>query len=1126
MSDIIQLDTDTDLFGQDVAAGPNIDRETLAAGLYHVLKDITLDEFCSYFVNGFDAMVSYAKLCAGEKDGQRISLLFNPHRLDTGTKRFPISLYAALKDERFVRGLARVVLLNMKKGNNKDLLYASIGMGVQGTSFVQEFPPHVARDLALEYNLTQTSKILDPCAGWGGRMLGFSAVVDSYTCCEPSTRTVAGLRQLLDFIHAFRSGFNATIFALPFEDVQLQNGAYDFAMTSPPYYDTEWYAPGELTSSGNRYPSFSAWCDGFYAPLIHRTMAALKPGAHFVLNIGSRTYPLNDKLFEIARDRYDVDKQKGRLSASNGLGKEGEGETFYEVKRRDGAVILLDEAALTQSCATCQLILESQTEPLSTDLSVKNLTPERLEASQTVEPAPQLIVSALDIALAERTPEPLAVSSETAVESAVPIAESEDKTNVPTPAEPLSPNDILTSFAMRGHVITRHGDMLRVTRSKELTEADRELLKSHKRELLDITPVYVEQVSVNATSLGQFLGNQTPFVEPNFIPDTPPSLDGINEIILNFATNGVDWDKGHRAIGVTVSTLDGQMTRFLPFAFQGRGNLDEAMVKEWARRELRGKKITNSKIRFDLHHSREWGVDLEEQGNTFSDIQHTAVLLNEHRFKFGLDALAEDYLPGNVEVPRVDEARHDSYAPCEVAAREIYTAQLVGRLRAVMYPLIDEQELRKVHDLEDAVIPCTVEMEKNGAQLDVELLEQYYHECNTTHDQLLLEISKECGFGFDHSASAWKRLFEYCKLTPSDDGYAEDIVGSVEHPLIKKGHYAAQIASLNSKTFAAYRKLINSDGVMRYDINQMLSEDGGTVNGRFSIGYVHQVPNHDNHVEVFGDLWNPRRIYIPKTGLYMDADAAQIEYRVFAHYANNPKVLKAYQGDLERLQRGEEIVSFHKMLWAIMKAFKPDMKYSYQKSFNFMKMYGGGLPKTAVMMKMITAAQAEEIRKLKTAKTDPRLTQAREIEAIYAREMPEVGPLQRRATHLAMTKCNDFCRQGDALHKQFPHRGYVKTLLGRRSRFPNDYKVYRGLNRVISGSAADINKQKLVELHKERKHTGFLLRLTVHDAVGGDAQEGDTRDKVSEILNRQSFPELKVDILWECKTGANWAACK
>jgi DNA polymerase-1 len=103
-------------------------------------------------------------------------------------------------------------------------------------------------------------------------------------------------------------------------------------------------------------------------------------------------------------------------------------------------------------------------------------------------------------------------------------------------------------------------------------------------------------------------------------------------------------------------------------------------------------------------------------------------------------------------------------------------------------------------------------------------------------------------------------------------------------------------------------------------------------------------------------------------------------------------------------------------------------------------------------------------------------------------------------------------------------RGYVKTLLGRRSRFPDRQNLHKALNSVIQGSAADLMKMKLVELYRERRALGLTLRMTVHDEVCGDVPDLEAARMVGELLNRQSIP-LRVPILWEGNTGANWKEC-
>jgi DNA polymerase I-like protein with 3'-5' exonuclease and polymerase domains len=471
-------------------------------------------------------------------------------------------------------------------------------------------------------------------------------------------------------------------------------------------------------------------------------------------------------------------------------------------------------------------------------------------------------------------------------------------------------------------------------------------------------------------------------------------------------------------------------------------------------------------------------------------------------------------LPNLSKVARVDETRHAEHHASEVAERERYTAQLVGRLRAVMYPQIDEQDLRRVQDLEDAVIPCVVEMEHNGAPIDVPLLEQYGAECSAAHDALMWEVSRECGHAFEHTPKGWARLLESLHQ-PIPDSFAEASLNEIDHPLVRKGQRAAQYASLNSKIFQAYPAHI-SDGLLRYEINQLASDEGGTVSGRFSIGLVQQAPNHTNHSLVFGENLFPRRLFIAGRGDFLEADAAQIEFRLLVHYSQNAAMLQAY--------RDNPHMSFHRQMQAKLTAYKPDMQYEHTKSYNFDSQYGARSIKLASMMGFITEREGDEIRKAKRW-DDPRLKLIKEIESAYARAHPEAGALLDKASHLMKNSCDKYCKKGDALHQRFQHRGHIKTLLGRRSRCVNNYKPYIGLNRVLQGTGASIMKQKLVELHKARHETGFIMRITNHDAVLGDATQPETRQKVSEILNRQSFP-LRVPILWECGSGQTWAECK
>jgi DNA polymerase I-like protein with 3'-5' exonuclease and polymerase domains len=158
------------------------------------------------------------------------------------------------------------------------------------------------------------------------------------------------------------------------------------------------------------------------------------------------------------------------------------------------------------------------------------------------------------------------------------------------------------------------------------------------------------------------------------------------------------------------------------------------------------------------------------------------------------------------------------------------------------------------------------------------------------------------------------------------------------------------------------------------------------------------------------------------------------------------------------------------------------------------------------MLDFITKAQYEELKAARANRYHPLLKSTLEILKIYDKEMPEVDELLRKASKLA------------------EDRGYIKTILGRRMRFPHGYRLHKALNGRIQGSEADIVKTKAVELHEARKYTGLRLQFQVHDEFDGCVPDEEAAKKVSEILNAQSF-NLTVPILWGMKTGVTWGDC-
>lgn len=351
---MVEVVEQEDLFGNVYRSGVNLDRDILAANLQAALSKMTLEEVVRIVTNEYNELIDYARLAQGKRGASRkLSLLFNPHRLDTRTQTSKMSLFQAIREHpTFHSGLARATILRVnEKIQPAELFWLTIQLGINGVDYVNEFPPHAARDICIRYGLGRESRVLDPCAGWGGRMAGCSVVVDHYTCCEPSTRTAEGLKNLALFLNGARGGeFTARVFCQPYEDSDEEPDSYDLALTSPPYYDSEIYSDEE-TNSLNRYGTFEEWCEGFYLPLIDKTLRQLKSGAPFVFNIGDRRWPLTERMKQHAEQQgYRWRLVRGDIVNSSGFGRDEKqnplsvnnkapnnaGEKFFELTKGTG----------------------------------------------------------------------------------------------------------------------------------------------------------------------------------------------------------------------------------------------------------------------------------------------------------------------------------------------------------------------------------------------------------------------------------------------------------------------------------------------------------------------------------------------------------------------------------------------------------------------------------------------------------------------------------------------------------------------------------------------------------------------------------------------------------------------
>lgn len=178
----------------------------------------------------------------------------------------------------------------------RSLISSSLAFG--GAKMPLDFPASLARELINEYG--NCGRILDPCAGWGGRLVGFLASdATEYDGTDASPYQCEGDKLIYDtFKDSTRGEKVATITCSPFEKKPLRSDYFDMAITSPPYFDTEKYIGGE--QSREQYSGYEEWRNGFYRSLIEKVFDALKADGVFCLQVGSQRYPLLDDGLEIA----------------------------------------------------------------------------------------------------------------------------------------------------------------------------------------------------------------------------------------------------------------------------------------------------------------------------------------------------------------------------------------------------------------------------------------------------------------------------------------------------------------------------------------------------------------------------------------------------------------------------------------------------------------------------------------------------------------------------------------------------------------------------------------------------------------------------------------------------------
>src|SRR6056300_210837 len=261
------------------------------------------------------------------------------------------------------------------------------------------------------------------------------------------------------------------------------------------------------------------------------------------------------------------------------------------------------------------------------------------------------------------------------------------------------------------------------------------------------------------------------------------------------------------------------------------------------------------------------------------DTMIAASLIDENRFQYSLNSLSWVYLnKGKNESLLTKAAKERGLDPkaemwklpaSEVGGYAEEDAALTLELWNTFKKIIIEEDLQDIFNLETDLFPCLVDMRHLGVRVDIEKANQLKTAMAVKEENLLQQIKIETGVDTQiWAARSIAEVFDKLKLPYSrtektdSPSFTKNFISSHTNPVVRMIAEARKINKV-STTFIDTILSHEHKGRIHADINQIRSDDGGTVTGRFSYSNpnLQQIPARDPDT---GPLI--RSLFIPEEG--------------------------------------------------------------------------------------------------------------------------------------------------------------------------------------------------------------------------------------------------------------------
>lgn len=616
---------------------------------------------------------------------------------------------------------------------------------------------------------------------------------------------------------------------------------------------------------------------------------------------------------------------------------------------------------------------------------------------------------------------------------------------------------------------------------------------------------------------------KTEWVPPAELPD----LSNAKRIAIDVETRDPDiktmgpgWATGNgEVVGYAIAT--DEWSGYIPVGHKGGGNLDKRIVGKWLKKVF---ELPCDKIMHNAQYDAGW---IKREGFTLNgriiDTMLIGSLLDENRYSYSLNALSFDLLgKTKSEKDLVEAARTFGLDPkaemwkmpaMYVGPYAEVDAQLALELWNYMSVEVGKEGLWDIVNLELDLLPCLVDMTYRGVRVDQDRVERTRDQLLKREKELQKEIKRQAGFGVEiWAAQSLAKAFDemgiqYPKTERGAPSFTKNFLNDQTHPFAKLVVEARNINKTSGTFINSIMRYCASDGRIHGHINQIRSDDGGTVSGRISMNNpnLQQIPARDPEI---GPMI--RSLFLPEEGQEWAAiDFSQQEPRILVHYAHVYGKARGIplQGAKEFVQRYNEdpATDFHTMV-----AEMAGIGRKQAKTINLGMMYGMGVNKLSDQL-------------------DIPVEEAKKLIAQYHDRVPFVKGLM----HGVMNRLNEKEASGSirsilgrkcrfdlwepdsfAMHKALPYRDAVKEY-GETTRLKRAF-TYKALNRLIQASAADMTKQAMVNLYK----MGHLPLIQVHDEVAMSVNNREQAEEFAKVM--ESAVPLEVPNKCDVEVGPSW----